>query len=76
MTLTSSGNGGLDEGVELLVSANGELEMAGSDTLHLQVLGCVSGELENLSKLSINHEHIHTHDSETSAVKYSRMAAE
>ena len=27
----------LDESVELLVSTNGELQMAGSDTLHLRV---------------------------------------
>ena len=46
----AAGDGGLDEGVQLLVSADGELEMAGSDTLHLQVLGGVAGQLENLEK--------------------------
>ena len=44
----AAGDGGLDEGVQLLVSADGELEMAGGDTLHLQVLGGVTGQLENL----------------------------
>ena len=45
---TTTGNGGLDERVELLVSADGELQVAGSDTLHLQILGGISGKLENL----------------------------
>ena len=35
---TTSCNGSLDEGVELLISTNGELEMTGSDTLHFKVL--------------------------------------
>lgn len=42
------GDGGLDERVELLVSADGELQMAGGDALHLEVLGGVSGKLEHL----------------------------
>ena len=45
---TSSGDGGLDEGVQLLVTSDGQLQVAGGDTLHLQVLGSVSGQLENL----------------------------
>ena len=45
---TSSGDGGLDEGVELLVSPDGELEVAGSDALDLEVLAGVAGELEDL----------------------------
>ena len=44
----AAGDGGLDEGVQLLVSADGELQMAGGDTLDLQVLGGVAGQLENL----------------------------
>lgn len=46
---TTASNGGLDEGVQLLVTADGELKMAGGDTLHLKVLGGVSSELEDLS---------------------------
>ena len=46
---TTTGNSGLDEGVELLVATNGQLKVTGSDTLDLQVLGCVTGELKNLS---------------------------
>ena len=45
---TTTGDGGLDEGVELLVTTDGELEMAGRDTLDLEVLAGVSGELEDL----------------------------
>ena len=33
---TTAGDGGLDEGVELLVTADGELEVAGGDALHLE----------------------------------------
>jgi len=45
---TSSSNGGLDQGIELLVSANSELQMAGGDALHLQILGGVAGQLKHL----------------------------
>ena len=46
---TTTGDGGLDEGVKLLVTTNGEEEMAGRDTLHLKILARVTGELEHLS---------------------------
>jgi len=46
---TAAGNGGLDEGVQLFVSPDGELQVTGGDTLHLQVLGRVACQLENLS---------------------------
>ena len=39
----------LDESVELLVSSDGKLEMSRGDSLNLQVLRSVSGELQNLS---------------------------
>jgi len=45
----ASGNGGLDEGVQLFVSSDGELQVTGGDTLHLQVLRRVACQLENLS---------------------------
>jgi len=44
----AAGDGGLDQGVQLFVSADGQLQVAGSDTLHLQILGGVTGQLENL----------------------------
>ena len=45
---TSARNRGLDEGVELLVTANRELQVPRRDALHLEVLGGVPGELEDL----------------------------
>ena len=36
-------DGGADEGVELLIAADGELQVAGRDALDLEVLGGVAG---------------------------------
>ena len=46
---TTTGDSGLDERVELLVTADGELEVARVDALDLEVLGGVASELEHLS---------------------------
>jgi len=46
---TSSGDGRLDEGVKLLVTSDRELQMSWGDSLHLEVLRGVTGELQNLS---------------------------
>ena len=46
---STASNGGLDQSVQLLVSPDGELEMSGGDSLHLQVLTGVAGQLEDLS---------------------------
>lgn len=35
---TSEGDGGADQGIQFFVTADGELEMAGRDTLDLEVL--------------------------------------
>lgn len=45
---TTAGNRGFDQAVQLLVSSDGQLQVTGSDTLHLQVLGRVAGQLEHL----------------------------
>ena len=45
---TTASNGSLDQSVEFFVSANGELEVTRSDSLHLKVLGSVTCELEYL----------------------------
>lgn len=45
---TAAGNRRFDQTVELLVSANGQLQMPGRDSLHLQVLGRVAGQFEDL----------------------------
>jgi len=46
---TSSGDGGLDQRVKLLVSSDRELQVSGSDSLDLQVFRCVSCEFKDLS---------------------------
>merc|ERR1719322_497185 len=47
---SSSGNGRLDQCVQLLVSSNGQLKMPGGDSLHLEILGGIAGQLEYLSR--------------------------
>ena len=46
---STASDGGLDQSIQLLVSPDGELEMSGGDSLHLQVLTGVAGQLEDLS---------------------------
>merc|ERR1712241_102264 len=43
-------DGSLDQSVQLFVPPDGELEMSGGDSLHLQVLTGVAGQLEDLSR--------------------------
>lgn len=40
---TTAADGGLDEGVELLITADGKLQVARRDTLHLEVLRAAPG---------------------------------
>ena len=47
---TAARDRGLDERVELLVAADGELEVARRDALHLEVLAGVARELEHLGR--------------------------
>ena len=86
---SAAGDGRLDERVQLLVASDGELQVAGGDTLHLEILGGVAGQLENLKSkhetcrdgswtrnISIlDEETAVLRDEQTSAVRYSRMAA-
>lgn len=46
---TTESNGGADERVQFFVTTDGELEMARSDTLDLEILGSVASKFENLS---------------------------
>ena len=46
---TTASNGGLDQSVELFVTADSELQVTGSYSLHLEVLAGVAGELKHLS---------------------------
>lgn len=45
---TTAGDRCLDQTVQLFVSADGKLQVTGRDTLHLQILGGVAGQLEHL----------------------------
>lgn len=45
---TTASDGGLDEGIELLVTTNSKLKMAGGDTLHAEIARGIAGQLENL----------------------------
>ena len=47
---TAASNGGLDQAVQLLVTADGQLQMARRDTLHLEILRGVARQLEHLSR--------------------------
>jgi len=44
---TTEGNGRADEGIEFFVTADGELQVAGSDTFDFEILGGVSCKLKN-----------------------------
>ena len=46
---TTTGDGSLDEGVELLVTTDSELQVAGSYAFDLKVLAGVTCQLKNLS---------------------------
>jgi len=46
---TSASDGGFNQGIELLVAADGQLEVAWGDALDLEVLACVSCQFEDLS---------------------------
>lgn len=45
---TTTGNGSLDQGIELLVTSDGEQQVSWCDSLNLQVLGGVTSELKDL----------------------------
>ena len=44
---TTERDRGADEGVKLLVAADGELQVTGRDALDFEILGSVAGELED-----------------------------
>lgn len=47
---TTAGDGSLDQGVKLFVASDGEQQVSGGDSLHLQILRGVAGELEDLGR--------------------------
>ncbi len=46
---SSTGDGGLDKGVQFFVTSDGELQVPWSYSLHLQVLASVARQLQHLS---------------------------
>lgn len=52
---TTKGDGCTDECVELLVAADGELKVARSDALDVEVLGSVAGQFEYLCGQILEH---------------------
>jgi hypothetical protein len=46
---TTTSDGSLDEVIKFLITTNGEEKMSGSNTLDLQVLASVAGQLKHLS---------------------------
>lgn len=48
--LTSPSNGGFDEGVQLFVAADGELQVPGGDALYLEILRSVACQLQHLAR--------------------------
>ena len=46
---TTTSNSGLNQSIELFVTANGQLQVTGSHSLHLEVLAGVACELQDLS---------------------------
>lgn len=46
---TTTGNGSLDQGVQFFVTPNGQLQVTRRDTLDLQILAGISGQLQDLS---------------------------
>ena len=51
---SAAGDGRLDQGVQLLVSSDGQLQMPRGDPLHLQILGRVAGQLKHLDIVEVN----------------------
>jgi len=46
---TAAGDRRFDERVEFLVTTDGQVQMAGGDALHFQILRCIAGKLEHFS---------------------------
>ncbi len=52
----TASDGSLNQGVQLFVTTDGQLQVTGGDTLHLQILGSVTGQLENLKFERTQHQ--------------------
>ena len=47
---TSTGNGGFDQGIQLFVAADGQLQVTGSDPLDFEILRSVARQLQHLPR--------------------------
>lgn len=57
---TTTSNGPFDEGVELFISSNSELQVPGRNPLHLQILARIPSQLQNLrSQILQNRSQVH-----------------
>lgn len=52
---TSKCDGGSNQGVQFLVTADGQLQMAGRDTLDFEILGCIPSELQHFGSQIFQH---------------------
>lgn len=81
ITLTSTSDGGFDQGVQLLITADGQLQVPRRDPLHFEILGGVPGQLQHLQDSGRRWGCRGQggwgwgRGGPTSAVRYSRMAA-
>lgn len=53
--LTSTSDRGLDEWIQLLVSSDGQLQVARGDTLHFKIFGRISCQLQHLKQTGPLH---------------------
>ena len=72
---TTASNGSLDERIKFFVAANGQLQVAWRDSLHLQVLASVACELEHLrSEVLKNGSSVHSRScTDTTVGTYSAL---
>ena len=54
---SAAGDGRLDQGVQLLVSSDGQLQMPRGDPLHLQILGRIAGQLKHLENVDVKSKY-------------------
>lgn len=52
---TTEGDGCADESIQFLITTDGELQVAGRDTLDLQILGGVAGQFQDFSSEVLEH---------------------
>jgi len=60
---TSASNGGFNQAIELLITADGELKVTRGDAFHLEIFAGIASQLKNLTtSTSSTHTYIHTYN--------------